>query len=178
MKQYSTTGSVDKDLIISAYKPTEKFINNVSNSIGSIDSAWIYTTERLGVLPIPNGKDGKIERLNERLDYILFDRMVAYHIMNGIPVPMDAPTFYAGLRERFIQRDGMFFLPDQVNEYDELRQKMELQDQQTSLFITDEKSAIIWLNIQLSQARQSYSEIQPKFLKNWHRNKFENAGTS
>lgn len=173
MKQYSTSGSVDKDLIISAYKPTEIFINNVSNSIGLIDSAWIYTSERLGVLPIPNGKDGKIERLNERQDYLLFDRMVAYHIMNGIPVPMDAHTFYVGLRERFIQRDGMFFLPDQVNEYDERRLKMELQDQQLSLFITDEKSAIIWLNAQLGHVRQTYSEIQPKFLQDWHRNKFE-----
>jgi len=93
--------------------------------------------------------------------------------MNGIPVPMDAHTFYAGLRERFIQRDGMFFLPDQVNEYDERRQKLDLQDQQLSLFISDEKSAIIWLNSQLGQMRQSYSEIQPKFLQDWHRSKFE-----
>ena len=67
----------------------------------------------------------------------------------------------------------MFFLLDQVNEYDERRQKMELQDQQLSLFITDEKSAIIWLNAQLGQVRQTYSEIQPKFLQDWHRNKFE-----
>lgn len=41
---------------------------------------------------------------------------------------------------------------------------MDLQDQQASLFITDEKSAIIWLNVQLSKSRQSYSEIQPKFF--------------
>ena len=114
-------------------------------------------------MPIPNGKDGKIERLNERLDYILFDRMVAYHIMNSIPVPMDAPTFYAGLRERFIQRDGMFFLPDQVNEYDELRQKMELQDQQASLFITDEKSAIIGLTSNLVRPANLTQRYSPNF---------------
>jgi len=134
---------------------------------------WEFVRQHLQNVPIAPDSTGKIEVVSERQDYLLFDRMVAFHIMRGIPVPMDAHTFYAGLRERFIQRDGMFFLPDQINEYDERRQKMELQDQQISLFITDEKSAIIWLNAQLSQVRQTYSEIQPKFLQEWHRNKFE-----
>lgn len=175
MKQYSTSGSVDKDLVISAYKPTDSFVNKVTDSIGDVESAWIYTSKRLSVIPMPDDSDndGKIERLNERQDYLLFDRMVAFHIMNGIPVPMDAHTFYAGLRERFIQRDGMFFLSDQVNEYDERRAKMGLQDQQMSLYISDEKSAIAWLLNQLARQRQTYSEIQPKYLQELHQIKFE-----
>ena len=46
--------------------------------------------------------------------YLLFDRMVAFHIQRGAGVPLSAAEFYAGLRERFIDRDGMFFLADQV----------------------------------------------------------------
>jgi predicted RNA-binding Zn-ribbon protein involved in translation (DUF1610 family) len=172
-KQVTTATAVKQDLIISAYKPKEAFVRQFTERAGDPEMAWEFVRQHLQNVPIAPDSTGKIEVVTERQDYLLFDRMVAFHIMNGIPVPMDAHTFYAGLRERFIPRDGMFFLPDQVNEYDERRQKMDLQDQQLSLFITDEKSAIIWLNAQLSQVRQSYSEIQPKFLQDWHRNKFE-----
>ena len=61
-------------------------------------------------------KNGMIEKIQEREPYLLFDRMVAYHIMNGLSVPIDAPDFYKGLEERFVERDGMYFLRDQVNE--------------------------------------------------------------
>jgi DNA modification methylase len=172
-KQVTTTTSVKQDLVISAYKPKESFVRQFTEHAGDPEMAWEFVRQHLQNVPIAPDSTGKIEVVSERQDYLLFDRMVAFHIMRGFPVPMDAHTFYAGLRERFIQRDGMFFLPDQVNEYDERRQKMELQDQQLSLFITDEKSAIIWLNVQLRKERQSYSEIQPKFLQDWHRNKFE-----
>jgi hypothetical protein len=172
-KQVTTATAVKQDLIISAYKPKEAFVRQFTERAGDPEMAWEFVRQHLQNVPIAPDSTGKIEVVTERQDYLLFDRMVAFHIMRGIPVPMDAHTFYVGLRERFIQRDGMFFLPDQVNEYDERRQKMELQDQQLSLFITDEKSAIIWLNAQLAQVRQTYSEIQPKFLQDWHRNKFE-----
>jgi len=160
-------------LIISIYKPTSSFIEEFEKHAGDPDMAWEFVRQHLQNVPKAPDSTGKIEVVTERQDYLLFDRMVAFHIMRGIPVPMDANTFYAGLRERFIQRDGMFFLADQVNEYDERRQKMELQDQQLSLFISDEKSAILWLNVQLTKARQSYSEIQPKYLQELHQAKFE-----
>jgi DNA modification methylase/DNA-directed RNA polymerase subunit RPC12/RpoP len=172
-KQLSYASAVKQDLVIAAYKPRESFIREFEQSAGDPEMAWEFVRQHLQNVPIAPDSTGKIEIVNERLDYLLFDRMVAFHIMKGIPVPMDAHTFYAGLRERFMQRDGMFFLPDQVNEYDERRKKMELQDQQLSLFVTDEKSAIIWLNEQLGRERQTYAEIQPKFLQDWHRNKFE-----
>jgi DNA modification methylase len=172
-KQVTAASAVKQDLIISMYKPTSAFVDKFEKRAGDPEMAWEFVRQHLQNVPKAPVSTGKIEIVSERQDYLLFDRMVAFHIMRGIPVPMDAHTFYAGLRERFIQRDGMFFLPDQVNEYDERRQKMELKDQQLSLFITDEKSAIIWLNAQLGQARQTYSEIQPKFLQDWHRSKFE-----
>ena len=172
-KQATTTTAVKQDLVISAYKPKESFIREFTQRAGDPEMAWEFVRQHLQNVPIAPDSTGKIEVVSERQDYLLFDRMVAFHIMNGIPVPMDAHTFYAGLRERFIQRDGMFFLADQVNEYDERRAKMELQDQQLSLFISDEKSAISWLGVQLTQERQSYSDIQPKYLQELHQAKFE-----
>ena len=57
----------------------------------------------------------------ERQNYLLFDRMVAFHVQRGVTVPMSAAEFYAGLVQRFSERDGMYFLPDQAAEYDKKR---------------------------------------------------------
>lgn len=172
-KQVTAASAVKQDLVISAYKPKESFVREFTQRAGDPEMAWEFVRQHLQNVPIAPDSTGKIEVVSERQDYLLFDRMVAFHIMNGIPVPMDAHSFYAGLRERFIMRDGMFFLADQVNEYDERRAKMELEDQQLSLFISDEKTAIQWLGVQLAQERQSYSDIQPKYLQELHQAKFE-----
>ena len=58
----------------------------------------------------------------------------------------------------------MYFLHDQVNEYDNARIKADLEPIQFSMFINDEKSAIAWLYHQL-ETPQTYSELQPKFMK-------------
>jgi len=171
--QVTAQGAVKQDLIISAYKPKESFVRQFTERAGDPEMAWEFVRQHLQNVPIAPDSTGKIEVVAERQDYLLFDRMVAFHIMNGIPVPMDAHSFYLGLRERFIMRDGVFFLADQVNEYDERRSKMELQDQQLSLIISDEKTAIQWLGVQLTQERQSYSDIQPKYLQELHQAKFE-----
>ena len=137
--------------------------------------AWAFVRQHLAHVPIaPDGnQDGRIEKVAERCDYLLFNRMVAYHIMNGIPVPMDAHAFYDGLRQRFLQRDGMFFLPDQVNEYDVKRLHMDLEFQPVNFFVTDEKNAIGWLNYLLGQRPRTYQEIQPLYLQELHQSKTE-----
>ena len=59
-------------------------------------------------------------------------------------MPISSHEFQVGLAQRFIERDGMFFLPDQVAEYD--RKKLTSGDlQQMTLFVSDEASAIQWL---------------------------------
>lgn len=168
--QYKSGNTVDQDLVISAYKPKESFKTCFLNEIGSEESAWSFIRQHLEKLPIvvdANG-DGKIDILAERQAYLLFDRMVAYHIMQGIPVPLDATDFYKGLDERFLKRDNMYFLPDQVNEYDAARIKTEVEQIQFSLFVTNEKTAISWLYQQLDEqgdGPQTYAEIQPKFMQ-------------
>lgn len=169
-KQVNNNSAVKQDLVISAYKPKESFKRTVLEQAGKPETAWAFVQQHLANLPVVVDADnnGKIDILPERQAYLLFDRMVAYHIMQGIPVPLDATDFYNGLDERFMKRDGMYFLPDQVNEYDEARIKMDVENIEMSLFVTNEKSAIAWLYQQLGNEMgqpQTYAELQPKFMQ-------------
>jgi hypothetical protein len=99
----------------------------------------------------------------ERLPYLLFDRMVAFHLQRGATVPLSAAEFYAGLRQRFPERDGMHFLETQAAEYDQKRSAVGDVEQFT-FYVSDEKSSIQWLRQLLSDDPQTYQEIQPRFL--------------
>ncbi len=171
-KQVTTSSAVKQDLIISAYKPRESFKRRFIENAGSEEAVWEFVRQHLEQLPVVIENNGRLEVIAERQAYLLFDRMVAYHVVNGIPVPMDASEFYKGLKERFIERDGMYFLPDQVNQYDEKRLKMDIDNVQLSFVVTDEKSAIQWLYRELSTP-QTYQEIQPKFIKELRQQRYE-----
>lgn len=167
-KQVTTNSAVKQDLVISAYKPKESFRKDLLLNAGKSDTAWSFVRQHLSNIPVVVVKSGKIEVIAERQAYLLFDRMVAYHIMQGIPVPLDATDFYRGLDEKFLKRDNMYFLPDQVNEYDTARITTELENVQFDLFVTNEKSAISWLYQQLDDkicGPQTYAELQPKFMQ-------------
>lgn len=167
-KQTTTTTAVKQDLVISAYKPTEEFVREFSLKAGTTETAWRFVQQHLAKLPVVVVKNDKIEITTERQAYLLFDRMVAYHIMNDIPVPIDATDFYRGLDEKFLKRDGMYFLADQINEYDTARIKTDVENIQFSLFVTNEKTAISWLYQQLSEefgGPKTYAELQPKFMQ-------------
>jgi len=163
-KQVTTTSAVKQDLVISAYKPKESFKREFISHAGSEETAWSFVRQHLENLPVVVVKNGKIELIAERQAFLLYDRMVAYHIMNGIAVPLDATDFYKGLDERFMKRDGMYFLADQVNEYDTARIVNDVEPVQFELFVTNEKSAIAWLYQQLEKP-QTYAELQPKFMQ-------------
>jgi hypothetical protein len=164
INQFTAQGCVDQDLVISAYKPKESFKRNFISHAGSEETAWSFVRQHLEKLPVVVVKNGKIELIAERQAFLLYDRMVAYHIMNGIAVPLDATDFYKSLDERFLKRDGMYFLADQVNEYDTARIVNDVEPIQFELFVTNEKSAIAWLYQQL-ETPQTYAELQPKFMQ-------------
>lgn len=163
-KQVTTVSAVKQDLIISAYKPKESFRKEIIDKSGQPETAWAFVQQHLENIPVVVNNKGKIELIAERQAFLLFDRMVAYHIMQGIPVPLDATDFYRGLDEHFLKRDGMYFLPEQVNEYDQARIENDLEDVQLSFIVSNEKSAISWLYAQL-ETPQTYAELQPKFMQ-------------
>ena len=115
-KQTTTASAVKQDLVISAYKPRDSFRREILSKAGTEETAWDFVRQHLSNIPVVVIKNNHIEVSAERQAYLLFDRMVAYHIMQGIPVPLDATDFYRGLDEKFLKRDNMYFLPDQVNE--------------------------------------------------------------
>ena len=166
--QVTTTSAVKQDLVISSYKPKESFLRDFTLKAGTVETAWAFVRQHLENIPVVVIKNGKIELIAERQAYLLFDRMVAYHIMQGIPVPVDATDFYRGLDEKFLKRDNMYFLPNQVNEYDTARIKTDVEPIQFEMFVTNEKSAIAWLYQQLSDelgGPKTYAELQPMFMQ-------------
>lgn len=83
---------------------------------------------------------------------------------HNFPVPLSSQEFQAGLAQRFAERDGMVFLPEQVTEYDKKRLQI-AQAPQIEMFIADERSAIDWLSDFLKRKPSTYQEIHPEFIK-------------
>ena len=159
-----TSMAVKQDLVISAYKPNGGLEERFKLTAGTEEGVWDFVRTHLAKLPKPAEKDGKLEPVAERYNYLLFDRMVAFHVRRGVTVPLSAAEFYAGLAQRFPERDGMYFLPEQVAEYDKKRMKVS-EVLQLQLFVTDEASAIQWLKQQLTRKPQTFQELHPQFLK-------------
>ena len=175
--QVTTAGAVKQDLVISAYKPAEEFEQRFIAENGSLRGTWDFIRQHLEYLASPSLKSNNmLEFIEERAPYLLFDRMVAYHIQRGLSIPLSSPEFYAGLKERFSERDGMVFNFPQAAEYDRLRLQAE-RVEQLPLFITDEKSAIQWLRRQLDSEQgegpQTYSDLANKFKIELHQVTYE-----
>ncbi len=166
-KQINSSNAVKQDLIISAYKPRHDFEQRFKLEAGTEQGAWDFVESHLRQLPVFVQRATKAEVIAERLNYLLFDRMVAYHIQHGLTVPLSASQFYAGLRQRFTARDEMYFLPEQANEYDRRRSQLP-NTEQLELFetvVTDEKTAIQWVRSQLARKPMTYAELQPLYMR-------------
>ena len=161
-KSVTTTVAVKQDLIISAYKPDGELERRFEKQAGS-DSVWDFVQAHLGQLPVAKHKLTELEYIVERDPRILFDRMVAWFIRHNAPVPLSSQEFQDGLRNKFPERDGMIFLPEQVAEYDRKRAQAS-QAPQMEMFISDERSAIDWLADFLKKRPSTYQEVHPEFM--------------
>ena len=164
MQQWVGTNVVSKDLVISAYKPNDGLEERFRLTAGTEEGAWDFIRTHLRQLPVFVSRDGQAETIAERQNFLLFDRMVAFHVQRGVTVPMSAAEFYVGLAQRFPERDGMYFLPDQAAEYDKKRMAVK-EVLQLEIFVIDESSAIQWLKQQLSRKPQTFQDIHPQFLR-------------
>lgn len=156
--------AVDKDLVISAYKPNGGLEKRFHLEAGTEDGVWDFIRTHLGQLPVFLSKGGQLQVIGERQRVLLFDRMVAFHVQRGVSVPLSAGEFYQGLANRFPEREGMHFLTEQVAEYD--RKRMTVHEVlQLDLFVSDEATAIQWLKQQLTIKPQTFKELQPQFMQ-------------
>jgi len=175
-QQVTSLSAVKQDLVISAYKPNDNLEERFSLEAGTSDGAWDFVRYHLTKLPRVVEKNGEIEVVAERQAFLLFDRMVAFHIQRGASVPLSAGEFYAGLKQKFVERDGMYFLPDQVAEYDSARLRLG-RVAQLALFVSDEKSAIQWLRQQLDPALggepKTFADLMPQFMRSGNQAKHE-----
>lgn len=161
-KAVTTPTAVKQDLVISCYKPTAGFSDLFATQTGEV-AVWEFVQQHLHHLPVHLQKGNSTTAVIERSPKILYDRLITFYLMRNLPVPVDAPAFQAGLRQRFTERDGMIFLPEQASEYD--RKKATAPEfVQLSLIVSTEDEGVQWLRQQLAEHRQTYQDLHPKWL--------------
>ena len=171
-KAVTTPTAVKQDLVISAYKPSGEFEKRFVNEAQTEEVVWDFVRNHLRFLPVTK-QHGRLPIIvPERDPRILFDQMIAYYVRKGYTVPISSQDFQIGLSQRFFERDGMYFLPDQIAEYDRKRVTTGVPIQ-ISLFVSDEASAIQWLGQLVKEKPQTFSDINPQFMQQlggWSKN--------
>jgi len=163
VNQYTSAGAVKQDLVISAYKPNGGLEDRFKLTAGTVEGVWDFVRTHLKKLPVFVSKDRQAEAIAERQNFLLFDRMVAFHVQRGVTIPLSAAEFYAGLEQRFPYREGMYYLTDQAAEYDKKRMTVK-EILQLQLFVSDEASAIQWLKQQIIKKPQTAGDLKPQFM--------------
>lgn len=164
-KQVNSDGATKQDLAISCYKIGSGFEERFAHLLGQAGAVREFVEQHLSMLPVtPLTKRNELERLAERATSILYDRMIAYHLVRGAPVPMSASEFGKLLQEHFVQRDGMWFVAGQEVRYD-LCKLRGVDVEQQVLFVSDERSAVSWLRAELDVKQQTLGEMTSRFLQ-------------
>ena len=164
-KQVTSANAVKQDLVVSCYKPNGGLEDRFETRGLTDDTAWDFIRTHLKNLAVfKRNRSGGMEAVAERDARRLFDRMVSWFVRHNTPVPLSSAEFQVGLAERFPERDGMFFLPNQIDEYDKAR--MQAGDPpQRDLFVDDERTAIDWLTDFLKAKPSTYQEVHPEFTQ-------------
>lgn len=159
----TTPTAVKQDLIISCYKPNDGLEQRFNGEASTEEGVWDFIRTHLKYLPVYKGSKEIVEIIPERDPRILFDRMVAYYVRHGFQIPISSPEFQKSLTQRFTERDGMFFLPEQAIEYDKKRMQAREMGQRR-LFVCDERSAVEWIRDFLKGRPSKMQDIQPEFM--------------
>ena len=157
--------AVKQDLVISAYKPNGGFEERFETEAQTEEGVWDFVRTHLKYLPVTKKQGADFIVIPERDPRILYDQVIAYYVRKGYHVPIDSQDFQLGLSQRFSERDGMYFLPEQVAEYDRKKMIGGGRAVQQSLFVSDESSAIEWLRNLLRDKPQNFQDINPKFMQ-------------
>ncbi len=159
---YST--AVKQDLIISCYKPSSEFDESFKQHKHLETGIWDFVSEHLNHLPVHIKKNNATTAIIERSPKILFDRLISFYVQKGLPVPIDARKFQEGLKQKHIERDGMFFSSNEVQKYDKLKSDIP-EFVQMSLFVTNEQESIYWLRNVLDEDPKTEQDLYPLWMK-------------
>lgn len=165
--------SVKQDLVISAYKPNDGFEERFFTEAETDEGVWDFIRTHLKYLPVTKKQGLDIVAIPERDPRILYDQVISYYVRHGYNVPIDSQEFQFGLSQRFSERDGMYFLPEQMAEYDRKKMIGGGRMIQNEMWIKDEDTAIEWLRNLLRDKPQSFQDINPQFMKEisgWSKN--------
>ncbi|MDL2279493.1 DNA methylase, partial [Desulfovibrio sp. OttesenSCG-928-G11] len=171
-KAVTTPTAVKQDLVISAYKPNGGFEERFLSEADSEEGVWDFVRTHMKYLPVLKPQGNALLPVPERDPRILYDQMLAYYVRKNRPIPMNSADFQLGLAQRFLERDGMYFLPDQAAQYDRTK-LIYTETAELSLFVKDEASAIQWLRSLLKSKPQTFADINPQFmqqLSGWSKN--------
>ena len=162
-KAVTTTTAVKQDLVITCYKPSDELTEKIALSNSTKEGVWDFLDEHLAHLPVHIERGNATTTVVERSPKILYDRLISYYVQHGYQIPMDAQEFQTGLREHFIERDGMYFTAPQAAEYAEKR-KHTSKFVPMGLIVSDEANGIEWLKLQLKEPK-TYQEISPEWMQ-------------
>jgi len=152
--------AVKQDLAISCYKPTSDVLQKIT--VRPESSLWDMVQEHLNRCAKYVIKNGKLMFVSDRDPRIIYDRIISFYVQNGYEIPMNSQEFQKELHARFIERDGMYFTPDQALEYEEQKKKTPV-GAETSLFVSSEREGIEWLRRELIKP-QTYAELTTKWM--------------
>ena len=156
--------AVKQDLAISCYKPSNKVITAISRIGGGKDTVWEFINEHLQHLPVHLENGNSTTSIVERNHKILYDRLISYYVQHGYAIPLDSQEFQKGLRERFVERDGMFFTAPQAAEYEEKKIKSP-GFVPMGIIVSDEANGIEWLKNELRDNPQTRQDIYSEWTK-------------
>ncbi len=162
MRSITTTTAVKQDLAISCYKPSDSVVRKVESD--SDNSVWNLVDEHLEHINRFSGKDSKSYFISERDPRIIYDRIISYYVQRGYPVPIDAKEFQDGLRDRYLEIDGMIFSADQASEYQK-KKIVATEFVPMGILVSDEANGIQWLKNFLKDVPKTYQEIQPEWMQ-------------
>ena len=159
--QMTASGAVKSDLAISAFKPSKSFESRLLKESGK-NMEIEFVNQFLTMLPKRIGV--------ERTEKMLYSKLLAYYIQRGYEIRHNAKSFYSLLNQNFIKEDGYWFTSNQINSYIEHKKQMklegmnEVQAGSIMLFVSDERSAILWLYNFLQQPK-SFSDIHTAYTQ-------------
>ncbi len=157
-----TSTAVKEDVLISCYKPR----TSLTEVVGSVDveTMWTIVSEHIASQPVWLGSKSifsiNIERTTDRL----FDRMVAIHLVRGYQFPIDKNTFTNDLVNRFVEREGMWFVPSQVPEFERHILSVDRSTGILPVFV-DRKTAISWLRYTLASTPMTLQTLRPRYFE-------------